>query len=234
MTMRHSIQPGAKGRNSVTNNMWLALVLLGSLLTQPLDLLSLKNAPRRAGPPPGWKVRNIRGQVAPEIEVRNDADGPVLRVQGAGRAAWFYNELTNQLKESPGSLSWSWRVLQAPAGADLRQEKTDDSPLRVYVVFGKPGLFGRSARVIFYTFGASEPEGYARASYVSDKLHVIRVGGTEDVGQWRENSVKPFADYRRVWHGQPPPITAVGVMQDTDQTRARAVAELRRLEWLTP
>ncbi len=214
--------------------MWLVLFLLTGLLTQPLDLLSLANAPLRAGPPPGWKVRNIRGQDAPDVEIRNDGAGPVLRIQGAGRAAWFYRELSTQLKESSGSLSWSWRVVQAPAGADLRQEKTDDSPVRVYVVFGKPGLFGRSARVIFYTFGAAEPEGYERASYVSDKLHVIRVGGTPDVGQWRENSVKPFADYRRVWRGQPPPITAIGVMQDTDQTRAKAVAELRRLEWLVP
>ncbi len=214
--------------------MWLVLFLLTGLLTQPLDLLSLANAPLRAGPPPGWKVRNIRGQDAPEIEIRNDGVGPVLRIQGAGRAAWFYNELGTQLNESPGSLAWSWRVLQAPAGADLRQEKTDDSPLRVYVVFGKPGFFGRSARVIFYTFGAAEPDGYERASFVSDKLHVIRVGGTADVGQWREISVRPFADYRRVWRGQPPPITAIGVMQDTDQTRAKAVAELRRLEWLAP
>ncbi len=212
--------------------MWSLLVLLAGLLTQPLDLLSLANAPLRGGPPPGWKVRNIRGQVAPEIEIRNDGEGAVLRIQGAGRAAWFYRELSTQLNESTGSLSWSWRVLQAPAGADLRLEKTDDSPLRVYVVFGKPGLFGRSSRVIFYTFGAAEPEGYERASFVSDKLHVIRVGGTPDVGQWRENSVRPFADYRRLWRGQPPPITAVGVMQDTDQTRARAVAELRRLELL--
>ncbi len=214
--------------------MWLVLFLLTGLLNQPLDLLSLANAPLRAGPPPGWKIRNIRGQDAPEVEIRNDGAGPVLRIQGAGRAAWFYRELSTQLKESPGSLSWSWRVVQAPAGADLRQEKTDDSPVRVYVVFGKPGLFGRSARVIFYTFGAAEPEGYERASYVSNKLHVIRVGGAADVGHWRENSVRPFADYRSVWRGQPPPITAIGVMQDTDQTRTKAVAELRRLEWLAP
>lgn len=73
-----------------------------------------------------------------------------------------------------------------------------------------------------------------RPSFVSDKLHVIRVGGNSDVGRWGENTVKPFADYRRIWRRRPPPITAVGVMQDTDQTRARAVGELRRLEWVAP
>jgi len=38
--------------------------------------------------------------------------------------------------------------------------------------------FGGSSRVIFYTFGAAEPEDYERASFISDKLYVIRVGGT--------------------------------------------------------
>jgi len=209
-----------------------ALVLLAGFLAGPLAILSLANAPLRVGLPPGWKVQNIRGQAAPDIEIRNDGQGPILRIQGAGRAAWFYRELPAPLAEAPGALSWSWRVTRAPAGTDLRNEATDDSPLRVYVVFGKPGFFGGSSRVIFYTFGAAEPNGYVRASFVSDKLHVIRVGGTGEVGRWSENAVNPFADYRRLWRQKPPSVTAVGVMQDTDQTRALAVAELRRLEWL--
>jgi len=210
----------------------LALILLVNLLFEPLTILSLANGPLRAGLPPGWKVRSIDGQPAPAVEIRNDGEGPVLRIQGAGRAAWFYRELPAPLTESPGSLSWSSRVVRAPVGADLRNAKTDDSPLRIYVVFGKPGLFGGSSRVILYTFGAAEPDDYARASFVSNKLHVIRVGGTRDVGRWSENAVNPFADYRRVWRRKPPSVVAVGVMQDTDQTRAMAVAELRRLEWL--
>lgn len=212
----------------------LALVVLAGVLAGPVVILSLANAPVRAGVPPGWKIRNIRGQIAPEIEVRNDGQGPVLRIHGTGRAAWFYRELPAQLAEAPGSLDWSWRVVQTATGADLRSEKTDDSPLRVYVVFGKPGVFGGSSRVIFYTFGADEPVGYARASFVSDKLHMIRMGGTPDVGRWTDHSVKPFADYRQIWKRRPPPITAVGVMQDTDQTRSRAVGEVRRLVWVPP
>lgn len=212
----------------------LALFVLAGVLAEPMVILSLADAPLRAGVPLGWKIRNIRGQTAPEIEVRNDGQGPVLRIHGTGRAAWFYRELPAPLAESRGSLDWSWRVLQPAAGADLRREKTDDSPLRVYVVFGKPGVFGGSSRVIFYTFGTDEPEDYARASFVSDKLHIIRAGGTREVGRWAEHSVQPFADYRRIWRRRPPPITAVGVMQDTDQTRSRAVGEVRRLEWIPP
>ncbi|HEV2018817.1 MAG TPA: DUF3047 domain-containing protein [Gemmatimonadaceae bacterium] len=210
------------------------MLLIVLAVSERMDILDLTGARLGAGVPPGWKVRAVRGQRAPEIEVRNDGDGPVLRVHGAGRAAWFYRELSPELAESGGALRWSWRVLDAPAVADMRTEKLDDSPIRVYVVFGKPGIFRNSARIIFYTFGNAEPSGYARASFVSDKLYVIRVDGVAERTRWHEHTVDPFADYRRVWKRKPPAITAVGVMQDTDQTRARATAEIRQLEWIPP
>lgn len=43
--------------------------------------------------------------------------------------------------------------------------------------------------------------------------------------------MRPFDDYQRFWNRKPPPITAVGIMQDTDMTHAMAVAELRELSW---
>lgn len=207
------------------------MLLLLSLAQDPVRILDVDRAPLREGVPAGWQVRAVRGQAAPTVEIANDGGGAVMRIRGAGRAAWFYRALKPQLTEPDGALHWSWRVLEAPAGADLRSESLDDSPIRVYVVFGKPGFFGKSARIIFYTFGNDEPAQFQRASFGSDKLHVIRMDGSAERQQWREHSVAPFADYRRIWKGTPPPITAVGVMQDTDQTRAQATAEIRRLDW---
>lgn len=212
--------------------MRLMIPLLALALAAPTRILDLDHARLGAGAPAGWKTRAVRGQTAPAIEVRNDGDGRVLRVHGAGRAAWFYRELSPTLADSRGGLHWSWRVLESPAAADLRSERRDDSPLRVYVVFGKPGLLGNSARIIFYSVGNTEPPGYERASFVSSKLHIVRVDGAAERGRWQEHAADPFADYRRIWKRDPPAITAVGVMQDTDQTQAQASAELRRLEWV--
>lgn len=203
------------------------------LLTEPRTILSLAEAPLGAGTPPGWSTRAVRGQRAPDVDVRLAGADRVLRIQGAGRAAWFYRELSPALPVERGRLLWSWRVLESPAGADLRAERTDDSPIRVFVTFGKPGRFGRSARVIFYSYGSSEPAGYERASYASGRLHVVRMDGAPERGQWREHAVSPYDDYQRIWGRTPPEITAVGIMQDTDQTGGMASAELRRLEWVT-
>jgi hypothetical protein len=58
------------------------------------------------------------------------------------------------------------------------------------------------------------------------------MAGAPEVGRrWRDETVQPFDDHRRFWKREPPPITAVGVMQDTDMTGAEAVAELRELTW---
>lgn len=205
----------------------IALALLA-----PVDLLDLSGVRLGPGVPPGWQVRPVRGQQLPETEVARDGDWSVLRIRGAGRAAWFYRQLDKELAESAGALQWSWRVLAAPADADLRIEERDDAPIRVFVVFGTPGVFRRSARILFYTFGNAEPSGFERPSFTSDKLHIIRVDGVAEHGSWRGHAVRPFADYRRIWKGAPPGITAVGVMQDTDQTRAQANAEIRQLAWV--
>ena len=69
---------------------------------------------------------------------------------------------------------------------------------------------------------------------MSSKLHVIRVDGVAERGAWQEHDVEPLADYRRIWHDDPPPVAASGLMQDTNQTRERAVAEMRWLEWQVP
>ena len=202
-------------------------------ISEPVDLLALAGVVPGPGAPPGWKVREVRGQRAPEIEVRNDGAGPVLRLRGAGRAAWFYRELAPSLPDSGGVLRWSWRVIDAPDAADMQRESMDDSPLRVYVVFGREGWFRSSPRAIFYTYGNAEAEGFARRSFSSDKVYTIRVDGLGQRARWQEHSVDPFADYRRVWNQSPPPITAIGIMQDTDQTRAQATAELRQLQWFS-
>lgn len=214
--------------------MHIFAVLFLLMLRQPVDLLGLADAPLGPGAPKGWKVRAVRGQREPAIEVRNDGTGPVLRLHGAGRAAWFYRELESPFPDSSGILKWSWRVTDAPENADMSTESLDDSPIRVYVVFGKERFFRNSARIIFYTFGNTEPPGFARRSFVSDKLYTVRVDGAAERGPWREHSVDPFADYRRIWKDSPPAISAIGVMQDTDQTRAQATAELRQLEWTKP
>jgi hypothetical protein len=212
-------------------------VLLAALMlsTGSGDLLMLEKAELGRSTPPGWEVRRVKGQAVPELEIRDDGPDRVLRISGAGQAAWFYRDLRSEDLTDDRTLHWSWRVLEAPPTADLQSKRSDDSPIRVYVVFGNPGaLFGGSGRIIFYSFGNEEPDGYAAPSHLSDRMHIVRVDGASEHGVWRQHAVHPASDYRRIWGKSPPAITAIGVMQDTDQTGRRAVAEIRRLDLTAP
>ncbi|MEP6688794.1 MAG: DUF3047 domain-containing protein [Gemmatimonadales bacterium] len=213
-----------------------AMVLVGLVLwATPGDLLRLEQAVIGPGALPGWQVRRVKGRLAPDVEVRAEGLDRVLRISGARRAAWFYRDLRRENVPEGSTLRWSWRVLEAPATTDLRNRAADDSPIRVYVVFGNPrALFGGSGRIIFYSYGNQEPNGYAAPSHVSGRIHVVRVDGATELGVWREHAVNPAADYRRIWGRDLPAITAIGLMQDTDQTDGRAVAELRQLSLEAP
>jgi len=210
-------------------------LVLAFALQLPTDLLGLGGSTSGVGMPGEWNVRPVSGMQAPTATIRSDSGRGVVRLEGTARAAWFYREVAPAIPESRGSLMWSWRILTAPTGADLRAKRLDDSPMRVFVVFGgQQGKFGRSGRIIFYSVGGRDPVGHVGASHAGDRFHVMRVAGPEDGSGWRDHRVTPFADYRRIWRGEPPPITAIGLMQDSDQTRSSAVAEIRTLTWGTP
>ena len=211
-------------------------LLIGLLfaLAPAASLLDLDGMVTPSGLPDGWEVRPVKGQSAPDYRVLETEDGRrVLRVSGQGAAAWATRKLPQSILPEAGRLRWSWRVLELPQAADLRVPRVDDSALRVYVVFGNPGkLFNSSGRIVFYSWGNAEPEGLTMPSHVSDRLHIVRAAGAAEAdGAWRDHEVDPFADYRRLWNREPPPITAVGLMQDTDMTHSMAVAEFRDLAW---
>ncbi len=202
---------------------------------RPVDslvLLPLENLSAGEALPRSWVVRPVRGERAPELTLIDRA-GPrvALRISGSDRAAWFVRELDRPIAPLAGRLSWSWRVLEHPAGADLRERAADDAALRVFVVFERKGPLDRVPHTLFYTSGTVEGAHYERPSFQSSDLHVIRMRHSASDDDWRHTVVDPFADYRRIWGGKPRAIVAIGLMQDSEDTQSRATADIRALVW---
>jgi hypothetical protein len=209
----------------------LALLLAGFLATQPsTDLLLLAHSPDGNLLPNGWRLRPVSRVPAPDFSIGGTDAQRTLRIEGRGAAAWAYRELDRPLAADSGRLQWTWRVLEHPQAADLANKASDDSPLRIYVVFGEPTIFG-PARMIFYSW-SSQDTAAPRLSFESDRIAIFPVdGGGDPADGWHSESVDPFHDYRRFWGGDTPPIRVVGIMQDTDATGQQASAELRTLSW---
>lgn len=210
--------------------MFLAAGLAGPAST---DLLALQAVRVGSALPSSWTVRPVRGQRAPTSIVADSSGERYLRLSGTNTAGWFVHHLAKPVAPSSTELTLTWRVVEAPVGADLRSPRTDDAALRLFVVFASGGFLERIPRTLFYSTGTVEPTPYERAGFQSAALRVIRMTDTT-TGVWATMTVAPFVDYARAWGGTPREIVAVGLMQDTEQTRSRAIADVRSLAWRLP
>jgi hypothetical protein len=182
--------------------------------------------------PPGWEVRPVRGFDAPASRVVPDAQvGRALRFEATGEAAFFWRELDSRLDPAAGRLRWSWRVDRPLPGADLRVRQLDDSPARFFVVFGTRGILSRP-RIIFYTWGNRETPGAHWASPVDARLHIMVLQDhASQPGAWIHEDRDLLADYRAAFGRAPEPVSAIGFMIDTDNTRQSAVGLLGPVRW---
>jgi Protein of unknown function (DUF3047) len=196
-----------------------------------LDLTELRTAAAGVWRPAAWEVRAVRGQRAPDAAVLDSANDHFLRLRGESRAAFFVRRLATPIPATGGRLQLRWRIPVAPIGADMRMPRTDDSPLRVFVVFQTSGFLHRTPRTLFYSSGIAEPPTYSGRGASSEDVHVIRITSAATSSAWTESSLDPAADYARVWGSMVPCIVAFGLMQDSDQTGSAAVADLHHLFW---
>jgi Protein of unknown function (DUF3047) len=193
------------------------------------DLLGIARDTAAGALPAGWRVRAVRGAVAPVSQIVDSAGARFLRISGTKRAAWFVNELNTPLRAQTGTLHWTWRAPVSPEGASASSSESDDAALRIFVVFERHTRFARTPRALFYTLGDGDAPEAAMAS--RGPLVSITAGRPSASRRWVDVAADPARDYVRVWGRAAPRIVAVGVMQDTDQTMHAAVGDLLNLEW---
>lgn len=223
-----------EGRSSVLNPVsWLVSALAigvfatGTAVRAERDLLALSSAVVGDSLPPQWQRIAVRGQRSPMSVVREERGERFLSISGQGRAAWFALDLRSQPLLRSGAATLEYRLPLLPAGADLTIAERSDAALRLYFVFEEPRRFLPSRRVFFYSLGAF---GSGPRVKRDDRVCDIRLSAAS-TSEWQRLAVSPAADAARDCGWEDGQIVAVGMMQDTDQTGARAAAEVRSLIW---
>jgi Protein of unknown function (DUF3047) len=207
--------------------LWSAKVAAQGSAEPEIDFLALTTAHHDAELPTGWSTRAVRGQRLPMSRIADSSGVRYMRLSGAGRAGWFYREVAAPIRLAPGRLLWTWRAPLAPRGANVASAATDDAVLRVFVVFGAHERFVRRPRTLFYTMSDGEP-----APDRVDSPYRVRIAGRPMAARtWTSVAADPIADYQRIWGAVPNRIVAIGVMQDTDQTRNDAIGDILTLSW---
>lgn len=169
-----------------------------------------------------------------------DEGRTVLRGTADG-AASLYAVLFKPALPAPASLAWRWKTDALVAGADNRDKRREDAPLRVVVGFDgdratlppeEQKRFRRAERLsgrappfatLMYIWSDHVPVGTVIPSAHTGRIRMlVAASGREGLGRWQAVRRDLVADYRQAFGGEAGPLLGVAVMTDTDNTGAKA------------
>jgi hypothetical protein len=179
--------------------------------------------------PPDWKPRKDSGREVYSIQEMDGlrflhAVAKGLGIQAAKQSEW-------DPKAYP-ILAWSWRPVEFPKGADERQSKTNDSAVSVYAVFPNNAWLVKSLK---YIWSAVVPVGTRLSSSAGlTKVLVVR-SGVEGKGQWTEERVNVFEDYKKFFEeSDTPKASGIAVLTDSDDTNSVAQGDYGKFRVCKP
>jgi hypothetical protein len=173
------------------------------------------------------------------------------------RTAASYGVLTHAWRSGAGAgaeLAWRWRLDQPIAQADIQTKAGDDAALKVCVMFDQPladiPFLQRAAlgiartatgqnlpsATLCYLWDSRYAQGTRGPNPYSGRVRYIVVGGPDSrLGQWVSQHRRVAEDFALLFGQETkvlPPITAVAVGADSDNTKGSSLGYLADLRWL--
>jgi hypothetical protein len=174
------------------------------------------------GIPSGWRAyATPGGRPAYDFVVAEDSGRRALSVRSHDEHSTVAREIQVDLEATP-VLEWSWKIVELPAGADVRVRATSDLTAHVLVVWPRVPEMLRS-RIIAYAWGTSEPAGAVERSRKTRTVtFFILRSGSESLGHWVSERHDVVEDYRRVYGERPENPRAIAISIDTNDTHGSA------------
>ena len=200
--------------------------------------------------PPPWRLVTLP-KLPRHTRYRIEAlDGErVLRVTTDGSYANLVHPLTADVRATP-VLRWRWRVARLPEGTDLRRKDGDDVAARLCVLFDLPlerlsageRIKVRLGRTLFdpalpaasicYVWDRDLAAGTWLPSVYTGRVQMLVLRSAASghaLDTWHAETRDLAADFARAFpdeaaSGPLPPLLAIGVSGDGDNTGSRALA----------
>lgn len=189
-----------------------------------------------------WEPIVLPGKVRTLFRLEKRDDKVAVMAQALSSASMLRQRL-QIAPEKLGSLQFEWQVENLIAGADMAQRDTEDSPVRLILVFeGDRSRFSaKNAMLSELTHSLTgEPLPYATLMYVwcnacpaesvivnprTDRIRKLAVeSGPDHLGQWRSYRRSIRADFEKAFGEAPGALLGMAIMTDTDNTRSTARA----------
>lgn len=140
-------------------------------------------------------------------------------------------------------IEWQWKIDSVLESGDVTEKDGDDYPARIYITFDYPVSdlsFGDKIKYKFYKTFTSFDVPTRALNYVwankaekesihpnpfTDWVQVIAVeSGNEKAGTWQTETRNILDDYKAAFGEEPPAITGIQIMTDSDNTGESAEA----------
>ncbi len=171
-----------------------------------------------------------------------DGDTVVVKAVAEASASGLIREIKIDPKEYP-IVQWSWKVNNILEKGDVQRKDGDDYPARIYITFeydpSKLSFFEKvkyqAVRLLYgqypplgainYIWESKAPKGTVLPNSYTDRVMMIVVeSGEEKLDKWVNEERNVYEDYKRAFGKEPPMISGVAIMTDTDNTGEKAIA----------
>ena len=203
---------------------------------------------------PAWRLTGLPGKLKvpnSRFEVLSLKGEQVLQIS----TDKSYGVLTHAWQgPAPAQLAWRWRVPQPVMNANLSTKAGDDAALKVCVMFDQAAAdipllqraslaLARTATgqdlpsaTLCYVWDARTPVGTSGANPYSGRVrYLVLDGPSAPSGQWQMQQRRVADDFQALFGTESavtPPIIAVAVGADSDNTQGQSLAYLSQLRWL--
>ncbi len=193
--------------------------------------------------PPGWKpltFENIHAHT--QYDLVNDEDRIVVKAVSRQSSSGITREITIDPKKYP-VVQWSWKVTNVLKNGNVHKKSGDDYPARLYITFeydsSRVGFFEKAkyetAKLLYgqyppigainYIWESTSPIGTSVPNPYTDRVNMIVIESGETLlNEWITEERNVFEDYKHAFGEDPPNISGVAIMTDTDNTQESAVA----------
>ena len=193
--------------------------------------------------PPGWEPLVFKKiEQHTRYDLVSDDGVVVIRAVSADAASGLIRKIQINPMVYP-IVEWRWKVANILQKGDVSKKAGDDYPARIYITFVyDPSKLSFGNRVKYKTakllYGEYPPTGainYIWGNHAvidtivpnpyTDRAMMIAVdSGEGKINQWVTQRRNLLQDYRKAFQTDPPMISGVAIMTDTDNTGESATA----------
>jgi hypothetical protein len=166
----------------------------------------------------------------------------VVKAVSEAASSGLTREIRINLKDYP-IIQWRWKVSNIYKSGDVSKKEGDDYPARIYITFeydaSKIGFLEKAkyetVRLLYgeyppigainYIWESSAPKGTIVPNPYTDRVRmVVTESGAERLNTWVMEERNLLDDYKRAFGEEPPMVSGIAIMTDSDNTKETAIA----------